>query len=257
MTSEAKSFPGLEFKASKLKEALDGVKTNPRSSTNLLKYCEATEEDFCQAIVKSSKNGWRAMRFNALCASVVSTTMLANRAKSDKKNPKNPDDFKGTADLDHRGIIRQVSIFIEVQRNEETNEVEDVKLRDELPTTALEADCCLTKKSWDTFHRAMLCLNVEGHSEAPKWKAMNKKLKTYLNILSWLFGRGALAKAGESPADFGERLWNECRSFLPLLMKVSGRTVGVTRFESTKAWKNLDSCLCRFRWNKVTELEEN
>ena len=132
-----------------------------------------------------------------------------------------------------------------------------MKLRDELPTTALEANCCLTKESWDAFHRAMLCLNVDGHSEAPKWKAMNKKLKTYLNILSWLFGRGALAKAGESPADFGERLWNECRSFLPLLMKVSGRTVGVTRFESTKAWKNLDLCLCRFRRNKVTELEKD
>ena len=128
-----------------------------------------------------------------------------------------------------------------------------MKLRDELPTTALEADCCLTKESWDTFHRAMLCLNVDGHSEAPKWKAMNKKLKTYLNILSWLFGRGALAKAGESPADFGQRLWNECTSFLPLLMKVSGRTVGVTRFELTKAWKNLDSCLSKFRWNKLSD----
>ena len=207
MTSEAKSFPGLEFKASKLKEALDGVKTNPQSSTNLLKYCEATEEDFCQAIVESSKNGWRSMRFNALCASVVSTTMLANRAaKSVKKNQKNPDDFKGTADLDHRGIIRQVSIFIEVQRNEETNEVEDVKLRDELPTTALEANCGLTKKNWDAFHRAMLNLNVQGCSSPLKWKALNKKLKNFLNTLTWLFGRGALAKKGESPADFRQRL---------------------------------------------------
>ena len=105
MTTLHKLFPGLELEASKLKEALDEVKTNPRCSRSLLRYCEATQEDFCQAIVKSSKNGWRAMRFNTLCASVVSTTMLANRAKSDKKNPKNPDDFKGTADLDHRGII--------------------------------------------------------------------------------------------------------------------------------------------------------
>ena len=124
--------------------------------------------------------------------------------------------------MDHRGILQQVSIFVVVETNVETNEVEEVKLRDELPTTALEADCCLTKESWDAFHRAMLYLNVDGHSEAPKWKAMNKKLKTFLNILTWLFGRGALAKAGESPADFGQRLWNECTSFILLLMKVSG-----------------------------------
>ena len=104
MTSEAsatlpKSFPGLELEASKLKQALDDVKTNPRS---LLRYCEATQEDFCQGIVESSKNGWRAMRFNALCASVVSTTVLANTAK---RNKKDPNDKKGTADLDHQGII--------------------------------------------------------------------------------------------------------------------------------------------------------
>ena len=54
-----KLFPGLELEASKLKQALDDVKTNPWS---LLRCCEATQEDFCQGIVELSKNGRRAMR---------------------------------------------------------------------------------------------------------------------------------------------------------------------------------------------------
>ena len=137
MTTLHKSFPGLELEASKLKKALDEVKTNPWCSRSLLRHCEFTQEDFCQGIVEMHRHGWRDLRFNTLCASVVSTTMLANTAKRNQKDPNNK---KGTAELDHRGILQQVSLFIVVETNVETNDAEEVKLRDGSPTTALETN---------------------------------------------------------------------------------------------------------------------
>ena len=133
MSSEASAttHTDLELDASKLNDALKKVKTSNNNSNHLLKYCEADEEGFCQGFVELSKNGWKKMRLNALCVSVVSTTTMANNAQLAGKKQEEWEPLKGTVKLDHRGLPREVAVFIAVvtKTRKRGNVVETMKLR--------------------------------------------------------------------------------------------------------------------------------
>ena len=231
--------------------------------------------------------GWKKMGLNAWMASVVSTTQAAEKIHNKaRKMAQNHDEAAGelleqdsshktqiqnqkkmarkvakegkqkarkrmgTTEKDHRGVNRQISVFIVAEKKEDMPQLMALPIN-----TQLETNCGLNEKVWERFFQKMVLMDVQGIAQGEKetkrqWNLTKKYLTTKLKLLTWLLGTKKVPEGKGITAELVGDYWlKEWDSLITPMMVMPENGGGVTKFEGQwpKVCEKVDECLavCR------------